>query len=1046
MLHLRRSCRLLLLGVASALLLLVLLLLLIPRPASAAAFVVTTTGDGGDADLNDGICSAAGGGCTLRAAVEQANVLPGYDSITFNLSAYPATIAVGAQIVISGDLALTGPGASALTLSGGGLNRIFAIEGGTVEIENLTLTAGNTNSKGGAIYVAPVHSAASLYLTGVIAEYNNAFAGGAFYAEQALLWATASEIRYNAAGRGGGVYNDRGAVQLEATNLEHNFASERGGGLYHYRPPGGSWSVTFIVGSSRVRYNEASGSHPYGRGGGVYNDGGYVGFTDSFLEENVATTAATGCHGVYNTPGGSGGGLYGERGTVNLTDSTVYSNTARVTGACSGAGQPEMGWGGGLYLSRTHSLLSGAVFDRNTADWAGAIRAGSQSTLTVRTGTFTANVAGDGYGGALFSDGRLVVERTLFQDNSADGSFGVGGGGAVHARGDSAVISTTTFFSNTSRFGGAVDNEADSLRIADSTFAYNRSWTVNGCGGALFSSFATAHIVDTTFHHNRADDLGPGAGGGAICNEGTMTVLSSTLQANTAARYGGAIRNAGSLQLLSSDLLDNQATNPATSESSGGALFSVDGFGAGSAVVANSTLSGNSAGDYGGGILNRRRSVLTVSHSTLADNVAGLDGAGVYQDAGLAPAAATVVNSTLSGNDAGGVGGGIYANEGRLALKHATLWANSATGKGAGGLHTSITGTITATHSIVAHNSALVSGLDCVGSVLVPAGVRNLASDTSCAGFTFQSEDPLLNPLVDNGGATETHALRGDSPARARALLADCTSVDQRGVARSSYLVCDLGAYERTETEVCTDSAPINVGPQGFGQDTVTLPAAGPIVDVDIFVEINHSYVGNLVSFVEHGGDSVTLFNPAGGTGCSGDNIKALLDDEEIYSINSECSASIPTISGTFSPYEPLAAFDGLAATGNWDLGLDNQDLTQMATIANWCVRADAFSCAPPSPIDPAISIASGPRVRLDWLPGHTASHTLIYRSLTPYFTPAGSPYAASSLSTWDDPAPATIGDVDHNYYYLVRPASPCRLGPAGQRVGEFDFALVPGS
>ena len=46
-----------------------------PRgPAGAATFEVTDTGDSGDTNTADGICTASGGGCTLRAAIQQANV------------------------------------------------------------------------------------------------------------------------------------------------------------------------------------------------------------------------------------------------------------------------------------------------------------------------------------------------------------------------------------------------------------------------------------------------------------------------------------------------------------------------------------------------------------------------------------------------------------------------------------------------------------------------------------------------------------------------------------------------------------------------------------------------------------------------------------------------------------------------------------------------------------------------------------------------------------------------------------------------------------
>ena len=51
--------------------------------SSAIVFVVDDTGDGPDATL-DGVCATAGGACTLRAAIQEANNATGPHSITFS--------------------------------------------------------------------------------------------------------------------------------------------------------------------------------------------------------------------------------------------------------------------------------------------------------------------------------------------------------------------------------------------------------------------------------------------------------------------------------------------------------------------------------------------------------------------------------------------------------------------------------------------------------------------------------------------------------------------------------------------------------------------------------------------------------------------------------------------------------------------------------------------------------------------------------------------------------------------------------------------------
>ncbi|MCP4166137.1 MAG: hypothetical protein GY759_09620 [Chloroflexi bacterium] len=79
-----------------------------------------------------------------------------------------------------------------------------------------------------------------------------------------------------------------------------------------------------------------------------------------------------------------------------------------------------------------------------------------------------------------------------------------------------------------------------------------------------------------------------------------------------------------------------------------------------------------------------------------------------------------------------------------------------------------------------------------------------------------------------------------------------------------------------------------------------------------------------------------------------------------------------------------------------------------------------------------------------------------IHRSTSPYFTPGGAnlaqtltgPFPAGPI-VWDDPG--KIGDVTQNYYYVVIAVTTdsygtVRMSLPSNRVGEFDFGLVPGS
>jgi hypothetical protein len=70
----------------------------------------------------------------------------------------------------------------------------------------------------------------------------------------------------------------------------------------------------------------------------------------------------------------------------------------------------------------------------------------------------------------------------------------------------------------------------------------------------------------------------------------------------------------------------------------------------------------------------------------------------------------------------------------------------------------------------------------------------NLDTDGTCVGTI--SPDPLLGPLQNNGGPTQTMAISMASPAFGGAIPTNCPATDQRGVLRPQFMACDIGAYE----------------------------------------------------------------------------------------------------------------------------------------------------------------------------------------------------------------------------------------------------------
>jgi CSLREA domain-containing protein len=113
-------------------------------PARAASFTVDSVGDEDDADLGDGGCRTADGVCTLRAAIQQANVQAGPDTIQFNLSDSTLIEPGSALPDIADDLTIDGttqPGYSGTPL--------VVIDGSSAgSVDGLRVTAGDSSILG----------------------------------------------------------------------------------------------------------------------------------------------------------------------------------------------------------------------------------------------------------------------------------------------------------------------------------------------------------------------------------------------------------------------------------------------------------------------------------------------------------------------------------------------------------------------------------------------------------------------------------------------------------------------------------------------------------------------------------------------------------------------------------------------------------------------------------------------------------------------------------------------------------------------------------
>jgi hypothetical protein len=301
-----------------------------PRaPAAGLTFTVNNVFDvpaNFSNDPNFTVCHTAPSNniCTLRAAIMNANRHAGGAIILLPNQTYVLTLGpAGANDDASGDLnitgtvTLTGGGAAGTLVDGGGLDRVFRIDGGVVVMSGLTIRNGNSGAGPGG----GIDNFGSLTLSDSTLSGNSATQGGGLHNELgASLLVRRSLIRNNQAvlNTGGGVEN-LGVLTLANSTVSANQA-RNGGGLSSHSP--GSLTVV----NSTISANSATHS-----AGGVYA----VGPTDFYH-----TTIAGNLADSQGAQAGFGGGIYGSiAGQVHLWNSILaYNYVSSTVNVCQGAG------------------------------------------------------------------------------------------------------------------------------------------------------------------------------------------------------------------------------------------------------------------------------------------------------------------------------------------------------------------------------------------------------------------------------------------------------------------------------------------------------------------------------------------------------------------------------------------------------------------------------------------------------------------------------------------------------------------------------------
>jgi len=231
--------------------------------------------------------------------------------------------------------------------------------------------------------------------------------------------------------------------------------------------------------------------------------------------------------------------------------------------------------------------------------------------------------------------------------------------------------------------------------------------------------------------------------------------------------------------------------------------------------LSNSNISGNYASYCGGGIDARIGSSVNINNSTISANSAPFGGGLSAFDS----SSFELVNSTVSGN-VGAYGGGMNISDNSIvSLTNGTVSGNSA--NGGGGIYAYIS-SISLTNSIIANSSDNDDVYLVSYDTYLSSDSASIIEEASFSGS--RTGDPGLLPLANNGGFTNTHALKANSVARDSGLLANCTIEDQRGQLRDDGDgQCDVGALEYNVEDVGSepDETSFYVIPLGNGKVAV---------------------------------------------------------------------------------------------------------------------------------------------------------------------------------------------------------------------------------
>ncbi len=846
----------------------------------------------------------------------------------------------------------------------------------------ITLTSGDIDIYDSLVINAPVPS---------VITVSGGFSGGP-EPNRGVGYSRIFDMRGGFGERGGPAdpSNNLTSVDIVGLTISDGYDSN-GGGISAY-------NVELTIRDSIVTNNTSYAD--YGGGGGIDHNAGVLRIIDSTISGNTA-----------QNEGSDGGGIRINNASLVIRDSYLNNNDAYDNG-------------GGIHADRVYSVaIAGTTMDGNQArDSGGAIDLASYSYRPTPTGpngrgdigsmliansTISGNSASR-YGGGIniYDGGRYGDALTLNNASISGNTADYGGGIHIHEDGRSLfVLNNSSIMNNTAYYDGGgirflAENDGDALIVDNSTISGNTADESDGGGIFFYSDTATLDITNSTLNNNFAQ-----SDGGAIAiyldNDSyqSFSIIDTTISGNTAGESGGGVylRIYDGAALQGPVLIENTNFTSNVSSGDGGGLFieAYEGL-YGGVTIRNSTIANNSAQEEGsgGGVFisdDESNYAFVFDNTTVSGNYASDDGGGlsIYtEDANL-----FIRNSTFSNNSASQYGGGIAIDylDSTAFIANSTITGNSATY--GGGIYSNDT-TLQVLGSIISGNTSGESSDD----VYLNGGEANflfsilgdLEPNVYDRAFNEFYADPLLAPLADNGGPTQTHALMAGSPAINRGFNFVASTTDQRltGFPRTIGGSTDMGAFEAIGNPVFTLDVTGSPFAEAGGMATIDANAT-EAVGTTTFIDL--SFGGVAILDTDFMVDDNTLIIPFG----------------------TDMSAAPATMTGIDDPL--FEGDEGIDITGITNtLGpalmanavITDDDTPPMVTLS---LAGSPINEGGSATVTATLSAISGLDTTVNLLTSGTATPTTDFGLPASIVVPAGMMSADTTLTTVDD----NLGEVD---------------------------------